>query len=155
MESRFRDLVDALHPKYEALLTMAPVSPCDLPKPLPSRVVYLFSSGATHLYVGRTNNLRRRVRNHCGASSDHRQAVLAFRMARLGTGNVKATYTVAGSRNALATDPDFHEAFVASKKRVSALDLRYVEEIDPVRQALLEIYVATALRTPFNDFENH
>ncbi len=35
------------------------------------------------------------------------------------------------------------------------MDIRYVEETDPIKQALLEIYTATALRTPYNDFENH
>lgn len=30
-----------------------------------------------------------------------------------------------------------------------------VEERDQLRQALLEIYVAVALETPFNDFDTH
>jgi hypothetical protein len=35
------------------------------------------------------------------------------------------------------------------------MELRYVEEPDPLRQALLEIYVAVVLRTPHNNFETH
>lgn len=35
------------------------------------------------------------------------------------------------------------------------MDLRFVEETDPLRQAFLEIYVAVALNTPHNDFETH
>ena len=35
------------------------------------------------------------------------------------------------------------------------MDIRFVEETDAVRQALLEIYVALALETTFNDFDNH
>ena len=35
------------------------------------------------------------------------------------------------------------------------MDIRFVEETDAVRQALLEIYVALALGTTFNDFDNH
>jgi hypothetical protein len=35
------------------------------------------------------------------------------------------------------------------------MDIRFVEESDAVRQALLEIYVASGLQAPFNDFENH
>jgi hypothetical protein len=35
------------------------------------------------------------------------------------------------------------------------MNLRFVEENDPVRQALLEIYVAVTLNTPYNDFDNH
>ena len=33
--------------------------------------------------------------------------------------------------------------------------IRFVEENDPVRQALLEIYAAVALKTPYNDFDTH
>ncbi len=35
------------------------------------------------------------------------------------------------------------------------MDVRYVKESDPLRQALLEMYVAIALQTPHNSFENH
>jgi hypothetical protein len=35
------------------------------------------------------------------------------------------------------------------------MELRYVEEKDQLRQALLEIYVAVVLQTPHNDFETH
>ena len=34
------------------------------------------------------------------------------------------------------------------------MEFRYVEETDPTRQALLEIYCAFALGTRYNDFEN-
>jgi hypothetical protein len=52
-------------------------------------------------------------------------------------------------------DVVFGPAFVACKVRIRALDLRFVEEPDPTPQALLEIYVATVLETPFNDFDTH
>ena len=35
------------------------------------------------------------------------------------------------------------------------VDIRFVSEANGTRQALLEIYAATALRTPYNDFRNH
>ena len=35
------------------------------------------------------------------------------------------------------------------------MDLRFVDEADPIRQALLEIYVAVVLGTPYNDFDTH
>ena len=46
-------------------------------------------------------------------------------------------------------------AFDAAKARVRAMEFRYVEEADPIRQAVLEIYCAVALETPYNDFDNH
>ena len=35
------------------------------------------------------------------------------------------------------------------------MDLRFVEEADPTRQALLEIYASVVLRTEYNDFDTH
>jgi len=35
------------------------------------------------------------------------------------------------------------------------MTLQVVEEKDPLRQALLEMYVAIALQTKHNDFDNH
>jgi len=33
--------------------------------------------------------------------------------------------------------------------------VRFVREADPTRQALLGLYVAIELETPYNDFDNH
>ena len=55
----------------------------------------------------------------------------------------------------LAFDTAFLAAFDAAKARIRAMELRYVEETDPVRQMLLEVYVAVVLKTPHNDFDNH
>jgi len=35
------------------------------------------------------------------------------------------------------------------------MELGYVEEVDALRQTLLEIYVAVVLKTPYNDFDTH
>jgi len=83
-------------------------------------------------------------------------AAFAFRLAREATENVKATYKKGeGSRAALMEDARFVTAFEAAKYNIRNMDLRFVEETDPVRQALLEIYVAVVLKTPYNDFDNH
>ena len=67
----------------------------------------------------------------------------------------KASYTASGSRQELEANPVFGEAFVEAKERVTRMQVRYVEEPDPMRQALLEMYVAVALGTPYNSFETH
>jgi len=155
MNARFARLIDALEPKYRRLLSMRPVKYDALPREMPARGIYLFSDGPFRLYVGRTNRLRQRLQNHCRPSGTHSTATLAFRIARYESGNFEATYTQAGSRAALLKDPKFARAFRSAKRCVRAMDIRYVEEEDPTRQALLEIYIATVLRTPFNDFDNH
>jgi hypothetical protein len=35
------------------------------------------------------------------------------------------------------------------------MDVRYVEEIDPLKQALLEIYAAVSCGAKHNDFDTH
>ena len=155
MDAKFRSLVEALAPKHEELLGMPPVDFSSLPKSMPDRGVYLFSEGDRHLYVGRTNTLRKRIANHCRRGADHRKAAFAFRLAREITGNIKASYTLQGSRAELLKDQAFAAAFSSAKARIAGMKLRFVGESDPVRQALLEIYVATVLGTPYNDFDNH
>jgi hypothetical protein len=155
MDRNFHQLVDRLEPKYRALMAMAPVRYSNLPRQMPERGVYLFSEGDQHLYVGRTNRIRQRLAGHCRPSSNHFSATFAFRLARQETGLLKAAYSPKGSRGDLVTDLTFGPAFVRAKARIADMDLRFVEEADPVCQALLEIYVAVTLKTPFNDFDNH
>ena len=154
MNTKFRELVETLEPKFQQLVSMTPVKYDALPKTLPKRAIYLFSENAEYLYVGRTNNLRNRLRDRCSPSSRHSSAAFAFRIARQETG-LKATYKQEGSRANLCEHPEFGPAFVNAKLRVGSMNIQHVEESNPVRQALLEIYVATALETRYNDFENH
>jgi len=147
--------MESLPAALASLLTMPPVTCGSLPKHMPKRGVYLFSEGAQHLYVGRSNRVRARVRNHGSPSATHRPAAFAFKLAREATGKPKATYKTDGSRANLMLDAAFVAAFTNAKQRIGAMDVRFVEEIDPVRQCLLEVYAAVALGTPYNDFDNH
>jgi hypothetical protein len=132
---------------------MAPVTAATLQRGMPARGVYLFSEGQKHLYVGRTNRLRARLLEHGRGASGHNTAPFAFLLTREATHQTKATYRPSGSRRELAADPVFAAAFAAAKQRVRAMEIRFVEETDPTRQALLEIYVALALETRYNDFD--
>jgi hypothetical protein len=154
MNEQFRQFVESLESKFQTLMGMTPVRYANLPRPMPERGIYLFSEGDRHLYVGRTNRMRRRLAGHCRPSSSHFSATFAFRLARNETG-LTATYRSEGSRPALVTHEKFGPAFTRAKARIAEMDLRFVEEADPICQALLEIYVAIALKTPYNDFDTH
>jgi hypothetical protein len=123
------------------------------PRDAPKSGVYVFSEGPLPLYVGRSRRIRGRLRFHCFGTPN--QSVFAFKLARERTGNIKATYSPKGSRKALMTDPKFVRAFESAKARIREMDIRFIEESDPVGQALLEIYVSLALDTPYNDFDTH
>lgn len=156
MQPAFVRYAESLHPSFERLVAMSPVTIATLARDAPSACVYLFSEHGLNLYVGRTRNLRQRLRQHSIPSSQHNQAVFAFRLAREATGRITAAYKGDGRRIALAAnDATFSAAFSAAKTRVRQMQLRYVEELDPLRQALLEIYAAVVLATPYNDFNTH
>lgn len=156
MDKKFITHVEALRPKLDLLLAMAPVKPSSMPRAMPKAGIYLLSEGGRDLYVGRSNDIRARIHKHSRPGSDHRKAAFAFRIAREATGNIRATYKKGeGSRSGLMENRAFLHEFIAAKARVRQMDLRFVEESDPVRQTLLEVYTAVVLDTPYNDFDNH
>lgn len=134
-------------------MAMEPVHLVALPRCMPKKGVYLLSEGDRHLYAGRTNSLRTRLRNHVRDS--HYSATLAFLMARIQTGKLRPSYRPHGSRADLLRNPEFKAAFDDARGRIREMDIRYVEEPDPVRQALLEIYVALASGAEHNSFDTH
>ncbi len=134
---------------------MAPHRPTSLPRGMPLAGIYLLSEGTRHLYVGRSNRLHKRIGNHCREGATYKMSAFAFRLAREATGRLQATYTKHGSRADLMQDPAFVRAFERAKGRIRQMDVRFVEESDPVHQAILEVYVAVALQTPYNDFDTH
>ena len=155
MNPDFTRLLEELEPQYRKLVEMPPVKYRALPRGLPSYGIYLFSEGSDHLYVGRTTRMRERLSGHCIPSASHFTATFAFRLAREATGKMVASYSKSGSRAALLKDATFAAAFAAAKRRIASMDIRFVEEREPTQQALLEIYTATVLKTPYNDFETH
>ncbi|WP_349741859.1 hypothetical protein [Roseateles cavernae] len=156
MNETFARHVEALHPSYERLVAATPFTFGQLAQQvLPSRGVYLFSEGERHLYVGRSNDIRARIRLHCRPGSTDNQASFAFLLTREVCGVPKATYKPEGSRKQLLTQDAFAKCFVAQKERMRSMNIRAVEETDSSRQALLEMYVAISLSTPYNDFNNH
>ncbi len=52
-------------------------------------------------------------------------------------------------------DPTFKGAFERAKKRISQMNVRILEERDPIRQYLLEIFVAMSAGGKYNDFDTH
>jgi hypothetical protein len=152
MHESFRGHVDALHAKFEALMRMEPVTLSTLPKTIPTSGIYLFSEGDRHLYIGRSKRIRSRLRYHCGSATD---APFAFKLAREVTGNLKAAYNKNGSRKSLLLHQGFADAYQTAKDRIRRMHIRFVEEPDPVRQALLEIYATLCLNAPYNDFDTH
>jgi hypothetical protein len=153
MTDPFDEIVSHVKAKCDALLASTKYTVDSLPKKIPDTGIYLFSQDGCPLYVGRTNNLRKRLQYH--TRNNHNQATFAFLLARHETGNLKASYKPNGSRQHLLTNADFRAAFEAARLRIKAMDVQFIEEIDPVKQAILEVLAALRTNARYNDFDNH
>jgi len=151
--NEFAQAISDVDKKYSILLASPKHRMDNLPKDIPLAGIYLLSEHGKALYVGRTNKLRNRLQYH--TRNNHNQATFAFLLAREKTGKTKASYQKTGSREDLLTQPDFRSAFDLARKRIKEMDVQFVEETDPIRQALLEIYAAMRVRARYNDFDNH
>ncbi|MDZ4089131.1 MAG: hypothetical protein U1E69_20255 [Tabrizicola sp.] len=155
MHPKFAEVVESLHPSFERLMSMEPLRgtpPSRLSTPKSG--VYLFSEQGRHLYVGRSNRIAYRYALHCGLSAKHNQASFAWKLMAEEVGH-KATYRQGEGRADMIRLQNYADAFTAAKARIRRMDFRFVEEIDQMRQALLEAYACVALETPYNDFNTH
>ena len=153
MHRRFAVLVNELDAKCQKLLAMPPVAAKDVPSDTPRGGIYLFSEDDKHLYAGRTKGpIHVRIRQQFGANAN--AASFAWLIAREVTGR-KATYKKQGSRDQLLVDPQFSSEYENARDRIRRMHVRYVQEPKPLRQALLEIYVAVVVEAKYNDFDTH
>jgi len=133
-----------------------PATRAQLAKRLPKNTpgIYAFYHNDQPVYVGRTRDLRRRLSEHGRVSSSHYSASFAFLRARRA---VEATEHKARLVGLARADLEKHEVFgpqfVAEKSTVAGMTVRWVVVPDAVTQALLEVYAALELDTPFNSFE--
>lgn len=153
MTENFDQVMVDVKKQYEALLDAQVHKMEKLPQQMPKAGIYLLSEQGRALYVGRTNNLRKRLQYH--TRNSHNQATLAFLLARRDTRKTKASYQKMGSRSDLLNDPFFRTAFDAARSRIKRMDVRFIEEENPIKQALLEIYVAFKVKAEYNDFDTH
>jgi len=115
--------------------------------------LYALSEGGKYRYVGITRNLRRLWLGHRYGGSG--AATLAIRFARERTKRLPA-YTSAEGLKALLKTDKFIAAFKDAKIPIRQMDLRFLEwDGNDADLAVLEIYAARALKTPYNDFSPH
>lgn len=114
--------------------------------------IYIFYLDGLAVHVGRTRNLRQRLRGH--VSNSHYSASFAFKRARSATG-IKATYRKGEGRGPLLENPAFRMAFDHALTEVQGMSVRYLIVDDPIDQYLLELYAALELETSLSEFDTH
>ena len=109
MDPKFARLVETLALKLDELMAMKPLRHGNIPTTLPEKGVYLFSKGKKHLYVGRSNALRKQFHRHF---THPRGAAFAFLLARKATGKKRNYKKGSGETRAeLMKHPTFKAAF--------------------------------------------
>ena len=120
---------------------------------LPKRGIYVFYENGQAIYVGRTNRMRERIKEHGRPRSSHNSAPFAFNLAKKPADNKGVD--LSQQRSSLEKDPVFADLFTQAKKRVSRMSVRVIEIDNPIVQTIFEVYAAMELKTPYNDFETH
>lgn len=156
MDLKFAALVETLAPKLERLLAMHPLANGALHKHMPQSGIYLFTEAGRHLYVGRSNVRRARYGRHCRPGATERQAAFAFQLAR-GSHRSHSGILSRGRRKPRRIDArsDLRRRIHGRQGAYSGNGIPLRRKADQNCQALLEIYCAVVLQTPYNGFGTH
>lgn len=153
MNKVFEGLIAEL-PLLMDRLVSSPLMPWSKLSGVPQKGIYVFYDDNIPIYVGRTNRMRARLKEHARPSSTHNSAPFAFNLAKKEA--LKEGLEVRKPRKELSKDVRFNDIFLGAKKRVSEMDIRVIEINDPVLQTLFEVYASLELGTSeFNSFDNH
>ena len=107
----FQHLVDKL-PRLLDQLVSSPARPWSDLGTLPEKGIYVFYENGSPIYVGRTNHMRARLRNHGRPSSGHESATFAFLLARQSA--EAQGLAVNRTRREMQEDPVFSALFSAA-----------------------------------------
>lgn len=153
MEDEFKVLIGKLPVLFETLAN-APLKPWINLGSLPQNGIYVFYENGRPIYVGRSNRMKDRIKEHGRPSSTHNSAPFAFNLAKK-VAKEKGV-DVSRRRSELEKDPIFSGLFLETKKRVSRTSVKVIEVDNPIIQTLLEVYAALSLRTTeYNYFDTH
>ncbi len=119
----------------------------------PEKGIYVFFESGKPLYVGRSERMKVRLQQHSRRSSGHNSATFAFLLAKEKA--QKSGINSSGVRGEVEKDDAFKQIYYEMKERVSKMQIKVVEVLDPVEQTFFEVYAALELKTPYNDWGTH
>ena len=153
MNGEFKKYVEQLPDLLDQLFKL-PLRPLDNIRELPTKGIYVFYEGDKPVYVGRSKNLKRRLKEHGNQGSTHYSSSFAFNIAKKEAD--KRGIDINRTRKQLAEDLAFNNLFSRAKARVSSMSVRVIPIDDPIVQTLFEVYASVALDTrEYNYFDTH
>ncbi len=116
--------------------------------------IYVIYENELPIYVGRANNIRRRIQWHTRESSGSESASFAFNLAKL---EYVKNNEIKKRRKELMQIEEFIEIFKKHKLNLTNLEFRCIQVENDILQTMFEPYLALKLGTyPINNtFENH
>lgn len=116
--------------------------------------IYTFYENGTPIYVGRANNIRKRIQWHTRESSGSESASFAFNLAKI---EYAKNNEIKKKRKELMQIEEFIEIFKKHKLNLRNLEFRCIPVENDILQTMFEPYLALKLGTyPINNtFENH
>ncbi len=155
INERFEKLTGRMPLRLRSLLKQPPIAIDDIGiTQVPQKGVYVFFEGNKPIYVGRSNRLKERLKEHSQKGSDYYSATLAFRIAKQNTSTLQKKEKKQTNEQ-LMKNRDFVEEFEAAKDRIARAEIRFIEIEGQIEQAIFEIYASLALDTELNDFGTH
>lgn len=117
--------------------------------------VYVLIEKGKPIYVGRANNIRKRIQWHIRKSSGSESATFAFNLAKIEF--EKQNNISKLKRSELMIVPEFKIIFENHKLNLSNCDIKFVKISNDILQTMFEPYLALKLKTypTYNTFENH
>lgn len=153
MSKEWNDLIKQMPTLLKQLMS-EPLRPSNDRGLLPQKGVYVLYEDGRPIYIGRTNNMNRRLNEHCSPSSRHTSATFAFKIAKGEA--IKRGMNTMRSRSQLEADLAFSQLYLEAKLRVSRMPVRVIEISDPIVQTVFEVYAVMCLDTrQYNDFDTH
>ena len=153
LNEEFKMLVAKLPSLLEQLVN-SPRKPWSDLGNIPKKGIYVFFENGDPLYVGRSNRMKKRIKEHGWKSSTHHSAQFAFNLAKKAAEEIGID--IGRRRDELKKDATFARLFIEAKERISRMSIRVVEINDPIIQTNFEVYSSLALgTTQYKDFDTH
>jgi predicted GIY-YIG superfamily endonuclease len=138
--------------KLKEMIDLEPVVKENLPN---SPGIYVFYKSGEPIYVGRTDNIRKRIQMHLRPSSKRDTATFAFNLAKIDYFERYGNHKI--SRATLEKNEEFNQLFIEKKCYLSTCVFKFIIIENDILQTMLEPYIAYKLGTYpiLNIFDNH
>ena len=121
--------------------------------------IYVFYENEEPIYVGRSNRIKSRLKEHSKDNSTHFSASFAFLLSKHIAKEKNIALVNKDSRKLtreeLVLHDLFKDIFAEQKQRVAKMKFKAIEIENSNFQAIFEIYASMQLNALHNNFDNH